>query len=38
MVAYLDGELLKGRDAGEGVLQSPLEYAPARAVTATGTT
>ena len=26
---YLDGELLKARDDGEGVLQAPAEYAPA---------
>jgi hypothetical protein len=26
---YLDGELLKGHDDGQGVIQAPPEYAPA---------
>jgi hypothetical protein len=28
-IAYLDGELLKAHDDGEGVLQAPADYAPA---------
>ena len=28
-IVYLDGEPLKARDDGEGVLQAPREYAPA---------
>jgi hypothetical protein len=28
-VVYLDGELVKARDDGEGVLEAPAEYAPA---------